>query len=166
VWKLPVIFFCENNLYGEGTPQSQQAAVADLAVRAASYGFPGVTIDGNDVLAVYSATAEAAERARAGGGPTLIEAKTYRTRGHYEGDPQVYRSVEEIEMWKGKDPILRFRQRLVSSGRLSDAELEELEGSVLMQLDEAVKFAANAAKPALEDALKGVYADTHDGMVF
>lgn len=166
VWKLPVIFFCENNLYGEGTPQWKQAAVADLAVRAAGYGFPGVTVDGNDILAVYLATREAAQRARAGEGPTLIEAKTYRIRGHYEGDPQVYRPAEEIESWKAKDPILRFRARLIAEGVFSDAELEELQGGVITQLDEAVRFAAGAPKPASEDALAGVYADTHNGLVF
>jgi TPP-dependent pyruvate/acetoin dehydrogenase alpha subunit len=132
VWKLPVIFFCENNLYGEGTPQSKQAPVADLAVRAAAYGFPGVIVDGNDVLAVYSATQKAAERARQGLGPTFIEAKTYRQRGHYEGDPQVYRSDEETGFWKKKDPVP----------------------------------AVNAPKPKTEDALTGVYADTHRGLVF
>jgi pyruvate dehydrogenase E1 component alpha subunit len=166
VWKLPVIFFCENNLYGEGTPQSKQAAVTDLSVRAASYGFPGVIVDGNDVLAVYDATLKAAERARSGEGPTFIEAKTYRQRGHYEGDPQVYRSVEEIEAWKRKDPIPAFRKRLMVSGVFTDADLEEIEGSVIMQLNDAVSFAANAPKPELKDALAGVYADTHNGLVF
>jgi TPP-dependent pyruvate/acetoin dehydrogenase alpha subunit len=166
VWKLPVIFFCENNLYGEGTPQSQQAAVRDLAVRAAAYGFPGVCVDGNDVLAVYEATRAAAERARRGDGPTFIEAKTYRLRGHFEGDPQVYRSVEEIEAWKQRDPIPAFRQRLVQAGLFSDGDLEEIEGSVFTQLDEAVRFAASAPKPEPKDALAGVYADTHNGLVF
>jgi TPP-dependent pyruvate/acetoin dehydrogenase alpha subunit len=166
VWKLPVIFFCENNLYGEGTPQSKQAPVTDLAVRAAAYGFPGVIVDGNDVLAVYEITRKAAEAARQGKGPTFIEAKTYRQRGHYEGDPQVYRSVEEMEAWKKKDPIPAFRTRLIKAGVFTDSELEEMEGSVLMQMDEAVKFAASAPKPKVEDALTGVYADTHHGLVF
>ncbi|MDZ4160007.1 MAG: thiamine pyrophosphate-dependent dehydrogenase E1 component subunit alpha [Anaerolineaceae bacterium] len=166
VWKLPVIFFCENNLYGEGTPQSQQAAVPDLAVRAAAYGFPGVIVDGNDILAVYDATLVAAGRARRGEGPTFIEAKTYRLHGHYEGDPQVYRAVEEIEAWKQKDPIPAFRKRLIQSNVFSDGDLEEIQGSVFMQLDEAVKFAANAPKPEINDALAGVYADIHNGLVF
>ena len=166
VWKLPVIFFCENNLYGEGTPQSKQAAVPDLAVRASSYGFPGVIVDGNDVLAVYEATCLATERARKGDGPTFIEAKTYRQRGHYEGDPQIYRSVEEMEAWKKKDPIPAFRNRLIKAGVFNDADLEEIEGSVITQLNEAVSFAANASKPEPKDALAGVYADTHNGLVF
>ncbi len=166
VWKLPVIFFCENNLYGEGTPQSMQAAVTDLAARAGGYGFPGVIVDGNDVIAVYEATLAAAERARQGEGPTFIEAKTYRQRGHYEGDPQVYRSTEEIESWKKKDPVPTFRRRLIDERVLDEAEIEEIEGSVIEQLDEAVKFATEAAKPELKDALAGVYADTHNGLVF
>jgi TPP-dependent pyruvate/acetoin dehydrogenase alpha subunit len=166
VWKLPVIFFCENNLYGEGTPQHNQAAVKDLAIRASSYGFEGVIVDGNDILAVYDATLAAAERARSGGGPTFIEAKTYRVRGHYEGDPQIYRTVEEIESWKRKDPIPAFRKRLVESGSIDDGDLEEIEGSVFKQLDEAVAFAADAPKPETADALAGVYADTHNGLVF
>ena len=140
--------------------------MADLAIRAAGYGFPGVIVDGNDVLAVYQVTRAAAERARQGQGPTFIEAKTYRLRGHYEGDPQVYRSVEEIESWKKKDPIPAFRARLIKAGAFTDSELEEMEGSVLVQMDEAVKFAASAPKPKVEDALAGVYADTHDGLVF
>src|SRR5512135_611801 len=114
LWKLPVIFFCENNLYGEGTPQAKQAPVADLAVRASSYAMPGVTVDGNDVLAVYDATKAAADRARSGSGPTLIEGKTYRQRGHYEGDPMVYRSKAEMEEWKGRDPVVAFRSRLLA----------------------------------------------------
>lgn len=165
-WKLPAIFFCENNLYGEGTAMERCTPVKDLAVRAAAYGFPGVIVDGNDVLAVYQAVCQAAERARAGAGPTFIEAKTYRLRGHYEGDPQVYRTPQEIEEWKSKDPIATFRAYLLQSGLLDDGELEEIQGQVFAQLDEAVTFAAAAPKPAAEDALAGVYADTHNGLVF
>ncbi len=166
VWKLPVIFFCENNLYGEGTAIHRCTPIEDLAVRAESYGFPGVIVDGNDVLAVYEAVKAAKEHALRGEGPTFIEAKTYRYRGHYEGDPQVYRTQEEIQSWKEKDPIDRFRAKLLDSGLLDDGDLEELQGSVILQLDEAVSFAANADKPAVEDALVGVYADTHNGLVF
>lgn len=166
VWRLPVIFFCENNLYGEGTPQHKQAAVRDLAIRAAGYGFGGVTVDGNDILAVYETTRMAVEHARSGGGPTFIEAKTYRVRGHYEGDPQVYRSPEEIDSWIKKDPIPTFRQQLAASGLFTDGELEEIEGSVFAQLDEAVAFAVSAPKPEPADALAGIYADTHQGLVF
>ena len=166
LWKLPVIFFCENNLYGEGTPQHKQAPIRDLAVRAEGYGFPGVIVDGNDVIAVYDAVAEARQRALDGDGPTLIEAKTYRYRGHYEGDPMVYRPKGELEEWRKRDPIPAFRLRLIESEIISEGEIEELMGSVQAQLDEAVQFAANAPIPVAEEALQGVYADIHDGLVF
>jgi pyruvate dehydrogenase E1 component alpha subunit len=166
LWKLPVIFFCENNLYGEGTPQSKQAPVADLAVRAEGYGFPGVIVDGQDVLAVYQAVKEAAERARAGEGPTFVEAKTYRYRGHYEGDPQVYRLPGELEAWQARDPIPAFRQALLDEGVLDEAALGQIETGVQAELDEAVAFAKAAPIPQPEEALRGVYADTHGELVF
>lgn len=166
VWKLPVIFFCENNLYGEGTAMHRCTPVTDLAVRAAGYGMPGVIVDGNDVLVVYEAVRAAAERARSGQGPTFIEAKTYRWRGHYEGDPQVYRSAEEIEAWKARDAIAAFRARVLTAGVLDDGQLEDIQEEVFTLLNEAVAFAAAAPRPAPADALAGVYADTHDGLVF
>jgi pyruvate dehydrogenase E1 component alpha subunit len=166
LWKLPVIFFCENNLYGEGTPQHKQAPVADLAVRAEGYGFPGVIVDGNDIIAVYQITQQAAARARSGAGPTFIEAKTYRHRGHYEGDPQVYRSPKEMADWKERDPLPAFRSRLLESGIFNEGEIEEIEGRVLKALDEAVAYASQAPLPEIEGALEGVYADTHGGSVF
>ena len=166
LWKLPVVFFCENNLYGEGTPQAKQAPVADLAIRASSYAMPGVTVDGNDVLAVYEATKAAVDRARAGGGPTLIEGKTYRQRGHYEGDPMVYRSKAEMDEWKGRDPVSSFRARLLADGRVTEAEIIAIEKAVQLALDEAVAFAASSPKPAPETALAGVYGETHGGLVF
>jgi acetoin:2,6-dichlorophenolindophenol oxidoreductase subunit alpha len=166
VWKLPVIFFCENNLYGEGTAIARCTPITELALRAQSYGFPGVVVDGNDVLAVYEAVAEARRRAVSGQGPTFIEAKTYRLRGHFEGDPQVYRTQDEIEAWRKRDPIPTFRKKLLDSGVFDDGELEDMLGQVLMQLDDAVSFAAGAEKPQSDDALAGVYADTHNGLVF
>ncbi len=166
LWKLPVVFFCENNLYGEGTPQDKQAPVADLAKRAASYAMPGVTVDGNDVLAVYEATQAAVERARSGGGPTLVEGKTYRQRGHYEGDPMVYRSQTEMEEWKGRDPIVAFRRRLIDEARIPEADVIAIEQRVQATLDEAVAFAAASPKPAPETALAGVYGNTHSDLVF
>ncbi len=166
LWKLPVIFFCENNLYGEGTPQDKQTPIADLALRAEGYAFPGVIVDGNDVLAVYDATQEARERALAGEGPTMIEAKTYRFRGHYEGDPQVYRRPGELEAWKARDPVSTFRARLLAASIFAADGLAEIEASVQSQLDEAVAYAAASPFPAVEEALAGVYADTHEGLVF
>jgi pyruvate dehydrogenase E1 component alpha subunit len=166
LWKLPIIFFCENNLYGEGTPQSKQAPVADLSLRAAGYAFPGVIVDGNDVLAVYAATQSAVERARAGEGPTFIEGKTYRYRGHYEGDPMVYRSKEEIETWRKRDPIAGLGQQLIDNRVATAAELDDIRTQLQAVLDEAVQYAANSPQPAVESALEGVYFDTHGGGVF
>jgi pyruvate dehydrogenase E1 component alpha subunit len=166
LWKLPLIFFCENNLYGEGTPQAKQAPIADLSRRAEGYGFPGVIVDGNDVLAVYEATQAAAERARADEGPTFIEGKTYRFRGHYEGDPMVYRTKEELESWRQRDPIVALRRRLVDDEVASEEELQALKAEIETTLDEAVQFAADSPQPELESALEGVYHDTHNGRVF
>lgn len=166
LWKLPIIFFCENNLYGEGTPQSKQSPVADLSIRAEGYNFPGVIVDGNDVLAVYEATQSAAERARAGQGPTFIEGKTYRFRGHYEGDPMVYRTKEELESWRQRDPISGFRQQLIDTGIATDQEIQLIQDQVQATLDEAVQFAASSPQPEPESALEGVYFQTHEGSVF
>jgi acetoin:2,6-dichlorophenolindophenol oxidoreductase subunit alpha len=166
LWKLPVVFFCENNLYGEGTPQSKQAPVPDLCVRAASYAMPGSCVDGNDVLAVYEVTKVAVERARRGEGPSLIEGKTYRQRGHYEGDPMVYRSKAEMEEWKRRDPVVNFRRGLLEEACLPLPQIEAVERDVQALLDEAVRFAAASPKPAVETALEGVYGDTHGGRVF
>lgn len=166
LWRLPVIFFCENNLYGEGTPQDKQAPVADLAIRASSYAMPGVTVDGNDVLAVYEATKAAAERARSGGGPTFIEGKTYRQRGHYEGDPMVYRSKAEMDAWKRRDPVGAFRNRLLAEAGLPEDAIIAIEREVQASLDEAVAFASASPKPVAATALAGVYGDTHGGLVF
>jgi len=166
LWKLPVIYFCENNLYGEGTPQHKQAPIRDLAERAAGYGFPGVIVDGTDVAAVYEAVRQARERALAGEGPTLVEAKVYRYRGHYEGDPMVYRDPAELEEWRKRDPIDSFRARLLAQKVLAEKEIGELDDEIQAVLDEAVDFAASTPKPEAAEALQGVYADTHDGKVF
>lgn len=166
LWKLPVIFFCENNLYGEGTPQSKQAPITDLALRAEGYGFPGVIVDGQDVIAVYEVVKDAVGRARAGHGPTFIEGKTYRYRGQYEGDPQVYRPSGELEAWRRRDPIQVFRRRLLEAGLFDEAELARIEAGVSAQLDEAVAFAKAAPLPQPAEALQGVYADTHGDLVF
>ena len=166
LWKLPVIFFCENNLYGEGTPQDKQSPVPDLAVRAESYAFPGVIVDGNNVLAVFEATQLAVERARNGEGPTFIEGKTYRYRGHYEGDPMLYRTKEELAEWRQKDPIATYRQRLIANQTTTEDELQALDEQVQLSLDEAVQFASESPQPQPESALEGVYSDTHGGRVF
>ena len=118
------------------------------------------------MLAVYEATQAAVDRARTGGGPTLIEGKTYRQRGHYEGDPMIYRSKEEMDEWKGRDPVVAFRARLLTEAGIPEAELVAVEQAVQAALDEAVAFAAASPKPAPETALAGVYGETHGGLVF
>ena len=158
IWKLPVLFVCENNLYAMGTRQSRVMLIENIADRAVAYGIPGVTVDGNDVLAVYEAARRAVERAKKREGPTLIECKTYRHKGHSRFDPATYRPKEEVEFWLKKDPIPRFRGKLVEMGVLTDAEAEQIEKEVLNEIEEAVKFALESPYPEPEEALKDVYA--------
>ncbi len=161
VWELPVVFVCENNLYATQMPFAKATKVQDVYKRAACYGLPGVGVDGNDVLAVYEAAAEAVRRARAGQGPTLIECTTYRTVGHYVGDPGTgYRPKEEIDRWRARCPLERFKQRLLTEFGVSTVELDELEEQVRMLLDDAVEFARNSPWPDPSEALTNVYAST------
>jgi pyruvate dehydrogenase E1 component alpha subunit len=157
-WKLPVIFVCENNLYAMGTRQSKVMAIENVADRAVAYGIPGVVTDGNDVLAVYDAAQNAIKRARDGGGPTLIECKTYRQKGHSRVDAAKYRPKEEVEQWLSKDPIRRFRERLLQRNSSTIAEIEQIEKEVLAEIEEAFKFALESPFPAPEEALEDVYA--------
>jgi len=157
-WKLPVIFVCENNLYAMGTRQSVVMAIENVADRAAAYGIPGVVVDGNDVLAVYEATLKAVERARKGEGPTLIECKTYRHKGHSRVDPAKYRPKKEVEEWLAKDPIKRFKEKLLKTNTLEEAEIRQIEKEVSAEIEEAVKFAMESPYPAPEEALQDVYA--------
>ena len=158
VWRLPVIFICENNLYAMGTRQSRVMNIENIADRATAYGIPGVVVDGNDVLAVYEATVKAVERARKGEGPTLIECKTYRHKGHSRVDPAKYRPKEEVEEWLAKDPIKRFKEKLLQEGAITEAEIQQIEQEVAAEIDEAVKFAMESPYPEPEEALEDVYA--------
>jgi pyruvate dehydrogenase E1 component alpha subunit len=158
IWKLPVIFFCENNQYASTTSVSYALSVRDVAARAAAYNMPGVVIDGNDVLAVYEATSAAVHRARDGAGPTLIEAKTYRWRGHFVGDPQLYRSTEEVETHRAGDPILRHVGRLLEAGIVGAGELEQLQREVAAEIEAAVEFGRASPRPAPESALEDLFA--------
>jgi len=158
VWRLPVIFVCENNLYAMGTRQSRVMNIENVADRAVAYGIPGIAVDGNDVLAVYEATAKAVERARNGEGPTLIECKTYRHKGHSRVDPARYRPKEEVEEWLAKDPIKRFREKLLQTKTLTEAEIQRIENEVAAEIEEAVKFAMESSYPEPEEALEDVYA--------
>src|SRR5213080_2283693 len=147
VQQLPVIFICENNLYAYSVPIEKSMAIDDVAIRAEGYGFDGVAINGNDVLAVYQATLGAIARARAGDGPTLIECKTYRWHGHSEHDKAFYRSDEELAMWKSRDPIPTFTTYLKGSHVLTDAKQQEIESRVNATIDDAVEFAMNSPDP-------------------
>jgi len=157
-WKLPVIFVCENNLYAMGTRQSRVMAIENVADRAVAYGIPGVVVDGNDVLAVYEATQKAVERARKGEGPTLIECKTYRHKGHSRVDPAKYRPKEEVEEWLAKDPIKRFKEKLLQTNTLTESEIQQIEKEVSDEIEETVKFAMESPYPNPEEALEDVYA--------
>jgi len=158
--QLPVIFVCENNLYGISTCQVQHQPISDIAIRSTSYNMPGVVVDGNDVLDVHQAAVKAIKRARAGEGPTLIECKTYRWRGHHEGDPNQgdrYRSKEEIRAWKEKDPIERFAATLVSQRTTTRKQLAAFEKALVSEIDAAVEFARQSAFPAIDELFEDVF---------
>ncbi|MBI2877114.1 MAG: thiamine pyrophosphate-dependent dehydrogenase E1 component subunit alpha [Candidatus Tectomicrobia bacterium] len=158
VWNLPVIFVCENNLYGISTHQSRHQKIRDVSDRAQAYGIPGVTLDGNDVIAVYQAAQEAVRRARAGEGPTLLECKTYRQRGHFEGDPMVYRPREEMEEWRRRDPIERFWGKLREMRLLEEADYQEMDRQIRAQIEEAIRYAEESPVPEPAAMREDVYA--------
>ena len=158
IWKLPVIFVCENNLYASTTPASYALAGGSVAARAAGYGIPGISVNGNEVLEVRKVVGEAVERSRKGQGPSIVENKTYRYRGHFEGDPQGYRSQKEIESFKNKsDPIQWFRNLLKKEGILSDKQEKAIRGEVILQIEEAVTYAKGAPLPLPEEALEDLF---------
>lgn len=159
VWELPVVFICENNQYAESTPRKVHQKVKDVADRAAAFNIPGVVMDGMDVFDVYKKTGDAIDRVRAGGGPILLEAKTYRFWGHYVGDPQVYRTKEEVEEWRKRDPILMFRERVVKEGKISVGELDAIEAEVKKEIEAAVEFARQSPEPELESALQDIFTE-------
>jgi pyruvate dehydrogenase E1 component alpha subunit len=160
VWKSPVVFVAENNHYGEFTSQERHQCIESITERAAGYGIPGAIVDGNDLVAVYEAAAEAVDRARKGRGPTLLECKTYRIKGHFVGDPEVYRGKEEVEAWQkaDKDPILRFEKKLVDTKALTKDKVKKIRESVQKEIEEAVKFAEESPEPDVSDLMDGVYA--------
>jgi len=158
IWKLPVVYVCENNQYAMSFSVKKAFAVEKISDRAAAYGMPGVTVDGNDLLAVYEAVDQAVQRARAGGGPSLVENVTYRWRGHSKSDANRYRTKAEIEAWKEKCPIKRFRARLVEEGELTEEEAHQIEQEAYMAIDAAVEFAEASPEPAVETIEEGVYA--------
>ncbi len=157
IWELPVIFVCENNLFAQTTPRTEHQKIKDVAVRASAYDMPAVTVDGNDVIEVYQASKEAVKRARDGGGPTFIECKTYRWRGHWEGDPQPYRTQDEVKEWKLKCPITRFRRYLIENKVMLKQDLESIDKIIEDELQKAVEFARISPFPEPEEALDDVY---------
>lgn len=155
IWDLPVLFVCENNLYAEFTDSSRMSRVPSAAARAAAYGIEAHEVDGNDVAAVGAAAADAVERCRAGAGPVLLEAHTYRWQGHYEGDAQPYKPAPEIERWKARDPLTLERERLLGTGEATAAELD----GVVSDAEETVRSAVEAARTAADPALEEAYAN-------
>jgi len=160
VHKLPVVFVCENNGYAISTPQRKQMAIKNIADRAEGYGFPGVVVDGMDVLAVFATVKEAMERARNGGGPTLVEAKTYRFLPHSsDDDDRSYRSREEVEEWRRRDPVERFRAYLAQQHLLTPEREAKIKGRVAREVDEAQAFAEASPLPAPDTLLRHVYSE-------
>ncbi len=157
VHKLPIIYVVENNLWAESVSVRLQTAVEDLSIKAQAYGFPGITVDGNDVVAVYRVAREAIARARRGEGPTLIECKTYRWYGHSEIDPAKYRTAEELEYWKSRDPIPAMERYLEKHGLWSDGWKQELIDEFNKEIDDAISFAENSPYPEPEECLDHVY---------
>jgi TPP-dependent pyruvate/acetoin dehydrogenase alpha subunit len=157
VHKLPIIYVCQNNLWAESVPATLQAAVEKFSDRAKAYGFPGITIDGNDIVLVHKTSADAVARARAGEGPTMIECMTYRWYGHSEIDPADYRAKEELEQWRAKDPVPRAERLLMDLGILSTVQREALVQEFDLEIDEAVKEAESAKYSDPEEAYNDVY---------
>ena len=154
VWSLPVVFVCENNLYAMGTRVSRIMLLENISERASGYGMLGITVDGMDVMAVHKAASEAVERARKCNGPTLMECKTYRWRGHSRADPGLYRPKQEVEEWRKRDPIRIFRE----GKYLPEEELNKIDSDVEAEIEAAVKFATESPYPDVEDALQDVFA--------
>ena len=167
IWKLPLLFICENNQYAVTTPASYATAGPGISERAAAYGFPGVRVDGMRVDEVHRAVSQAVERARAGEGPTLIECMAYRFQGHFTAERALslsYRPAEEIEYWRAKDPVLTWGVLLEERGILSAAGREELHAGIEGLLDEAVEFGLQSAWPEPEEALTDMYVTTYPGL--
>ncbi len=158
IWNLPVVYVCENNLYGASTHQNKVMKIKNVAERASSYGIPGKIADGNDILSVYQAAKEAISRAREGKGPTLLECKTYRRGGHSRSDACKYRDKEEEKVWLAKDPIPQAKKKLIQMGILTEAKVKEIEEKVKKEIEDAIEYARNSPSPKAEDTLENVFA--------
>ncbi len=157
IWKLPVIYVCENNLYAETNPLNMHLNVKNIADRARAYNIPGIIVDGMDVIDVYNKINKVASDIRNGDGPVLVEAKTYRYRGHYEGDPEVYRTKEEVNEWKMKDPILKLEEKIIKERILTLSEIENIKKVVQNEIEEAIEFGRKSPEPLKEEAMDNVY---------
>lgn len=163
IWKLPVVFCCENNLYGEYSALHKTTPVGDLAVRATSYNMPGVIVDGQDVEGVHAEAQQAIERARRGEGPTLLELKTYRYRGHSRTDTGPYRPEGELERWMQRDPILILKERMIADQQIDEAEFSEMKAGVDRLVYEAIEWAKQEPYPPLEALTKDIYYEPQRG---
>jgi len=157
LWKLPVLFLCENNQYAVSTRYIDAIAGGSVAKRAAGYDMPGMLVDGNDLEAIYFAAKDAIEYIRSGHGPYLLECRTYRIEGHYVGDAMVYRSKAEIEEWRKRDPILHVERLLIERGILTEEECRAIQAEVQAEVDEAVYYGENSPEPALDSIFEDVY---------
>ncbi|MBX3062645.1 MAG: thiamine pyrophosphate-dependent dehydrogenase E1 component subunit alpha [Anaerolineae bacterium] len=159
IWKLPIIFLCENNQYAMSMPYPKAFNIENVSTRAVSYNIPGATVDGNDVLAVYQAVSEAAAHARSGQGPSLVEAKTYRYKGHSKSDKQAYRSRDEVQDWmENRDAITRFSTLLTAAQIISEEEAAGMRDAAIQRVDQAVEFSEASPAPDLSTLTDGVYA--------
>ncbi|MEN8211225.1 MAG: thiamine pyrophosphate-dependent dehydrogenase E1 component subunit alpha [Thermodesulfobacteriota bacterium] len=164
IWKLPIIFAVENNQWASTTPQKDSGSVKNLSKRAAGYNMPGIEVDGNDLLAVKKAALKAVERARNGEGPTFIENNTYRIKGHFEGDPQRYRTKEDVEKWEGKnDPLDRFSQHMLKNSIAKENDLKKIREDVAAEIKEAVIFAEKSPFPEAKEAMEDIYVNDIKG---
>jgi pyruvate dehydrogenase E1 component alpha subunit len=159
VWNLPVVFVCENNQYAESTPRATHQKVKYVSDRAAAFNIPGESMDGMDVFDVYEKTGRAIDRARKGDGPMLLEARTYRFFGHFVGDPQNYRTKEEVEEWRKQDPIQMFRTRVIAERKLDASEMDAIDAAIKKEMEAALEFARKSPEPEIELALQDIFTE-------
>ena len=158
IWKLPVVFFIENNQYGMSNPVENHMNVENISDRSEAYNIPGLTIDGNDFLDVYNTVTKALRYARAGKGPVLIEAKTYRFSGHSKSDKQLYREEQEVKEWRKKDPLLKMKEYLRENRIFTEKQIQKMENEAMISIEQAVEFAKKSPSPQLDTILADVYA--------
>ena len=158
IWNLPVVYVCENNQYAMSARADKFTSVPDPTVRASAYGFPGFSCDGMDVLAVYRTAADAVARARAGTGPSLVVCVTYRFFGHHVGDPLNYRDPAEVEVWRARDPIERFRRELIEHGVMTGEQADALQADVVREIEAAIAFARSSPEPEVDTLMEDIYA--------